>query len=300
MKILSIEAIKKEDEQRRQRLANSNNFGGSSKGFLGLGSRGKWYFYNTQSKQIGKADFKRVWGNRQLKDNWRYSEQVNMILDNESNNEVAQNQSRYKLETYLDAIPTNEKEIKKLKEERNNALYKTGLSYKESFKNTKLAIARLERLNAINTNKDIELPIHYHLYQLYSKVEDLNKAGKMKGFILREYPMSKYAELLKSPNGKITNEPKEEDEVSKMYKNAYYLYKKGKFQETIDWIDSVSSKVGKSNLIPKFALLKAMAIGKTRSKEEYLKVLQFIVYNYADTIEGKKAKEIIELLKSKK
>ncbi len=296
-----IEKLKKADEERRQQLLNSQNFGSAFGGGLSFGgnkrNKGKWYFYNTQSKQFGKADFERVWGNRKLEDNWRLSDRTAIDSKTETVAEdKKKNESRYKLATYLTAIPTNKEEIIKLKEQRNDALYQLGLIYKERFKNTDLAIANLERLKTINTDKDLELPIHYHLYQIYTATNNTEKASENKEFILKTYPFSKYADIINNPNKKTTTKVAE-NEIEKKYKETYYLYKNKKYEDVIYNVNTFAKTIDKSDLIPKFALLKALAIGKTESKDQYLKALEFIAFSYANTEEGKKAQEIIKLLK---
>lgn len=294
-----IEKIKKEDEERKQQQLNNQNFGNSFGGGVSIkntANKGKWYFYNTQSKQFGEAEFQRVWGNRPLEDNWRLSDKtaINTSVV-EGNKEEDKTESRYELATYLEAIPKNPKKINDLKDERNEALYQLGLIYKEQFKNADLAVKNLERLQEINTDKDLELPINYHLYQLYIALGN-PKGEKSKEFILKNYPFSKYADIIKSPNKKVVSEEKE-DEVAKKYKEIYYLYRSGNYKEVVNQINSFSQTVDKSELIPKFALLKALAIGKYESKEAYIKALDFIAFSYANTVEGKKAQEILKLLK---
>ena len=51
-----------------------------------------------------------------------------------------------------------------------------------------------------------------------------------------------------------------------------------------------------SDLIPKFELLKAFAIGKFKDKEAYKIALEFVAVSYGNTEEGKKAKAIIAQL----
>lgn len=295
-----IEKIKKEDEERRQQLANSqffgNSFGGGSS-FKTNNNRGKWYFYNTQSKQFGKADFERVWGNRPLEDNWRLSDKT--VINNELTAEAdspKKSERKYELNTYLDAIPKDPKELEQLKEDRNDALYQLGLIYKEQFKNTNVAIQNLERLQVVNTNKELVLPINYHLYELYSEKKLTSKANSTKNFILQKYPYSKFADIIKNPNKKPRIK-ENEDVVAKKYREFYYLYKNGNYENVVNQINSYSQTVDNSDLIPKFALLRALAIGKYQGKEEYKKALLFVAFSYANTEEGKKAQEIINQLK---
>ncbi|PHO01196.1 hypothetical protein CSC82_24905 [Rhodobacteraceae bacterium 4F10] len=67
-----IEKIKKEDEEKRQQILNSQNFGSGFGGGASINNnanKGKWYFYNTQALGFGRAEFQKIWGTRPLEDN---------------------------------------------------------------------------------------------------------------------------------------------------------------------------------------------------------------------------------------
>lgn len=294
-----IEKIKKEDEEKRQQILNAQNFGSSFGGGASINNtanKGKWYFYNTQALGFGRAEFQKVWGTRPLEDNWRLSDKSISVADDVSDNDKETKiNKRYELSTYLDAIPTDKKVINDLVQERNDALYQLGLIYKEQFTNATLAIKNLERLRKVSTDDKLELPISYHLYQIYKKEGDVAKANEYKTIILQKYPETSFAQIILNPDKKLVEE-KKEDEVLNKYKEIYYLYKENKFEETVKEIDNFLTTIKKSNLIPKFALLKALAIGKYQDKETYKKALEFVAVSYATTQEGKKAKEIIEQL----
>ncbi|WP_456129259.1 type IX secretion system periplasmic lipoprotein PorW/SprE [Tenacibaculum tangerinum] len=294
-----IEKLKKEDEEKKQQLLNAQNFGSGFGGGSSMNNRnnkGKWYFYNTQALGFGRAEFQKIWGNRPLEDNWRLSDKSIIADTKETEDEDATKiNKKYELSTYVDAIPTDEKEITALVLERNDALYQLGLIYKEQFTNTALAIKKLERLKKLKKDDELELPISYHLYQLYKKEGNTAKANENKNVILQKYPETNFAQIILNPNQKL-EENKKEDEVLKKYKEVYYLYKQNKFEEAVNEIDNFSLSMKNSKLIPKFALLKALAIGKYQDKENYKKALQYVAVSYATTEEGKKAEEIIKQL----
>ncbi|TDQ28563.1 type IX secretion system periplasmic lipoprotein PorW/SprE [Tenacibaculum caenipelagi] len=296
-----IEKIKKEDEEKRQQLLNAQNFGSSFGGGASINNssnKGKWYFYNTQALGFGRAEFQKIWGTRPLEDNWRLSDKSINVIDDIATNEETKVNKRYELSTYLDVIPTDEKVIADLVLERNDALYQLGLIYKEQFKNSSLAIKNLERLNEVRTNNQLELPISYHLYQIYKEENNLAKADEYKNIILQKYPETRFAQIIKNPDTKLVEE-KKEDEILNKYKEIYYTYKENKFEEAVTEVDNFLPTLKNSNLIPKFALLKALAIGKYQNKETYKQALEFVAVSYATTEEGKKAKEIIEQLNKK-
>lgn len=296
-----IEKIKKQDADQQQKLLNAQNFGSSFGGGTSFGNtsnKGKWYFYNSQALGFGVANFQKTWGTRPLEDNWRISDKTISTTNNATVDDVDKVNPRYELETYIDAIPQNKKIIEILKIERNEALYQLGLIYKEQFKNNDLAIENLERLLKITPDKKLELPISYHLYQIYKEKADVTQADKYKNIILQNYPTSSFAKIIVNPTKKLVAKIKDDKNLD-AYKEVYYTYKHKKYKQAVNEIDSLMVGMKDSDLIPKFALLKALSIGKIHDKETYKKELQQIVNQFENTIEGKRAQEIIEQLNKK-
>lgn len=295
-----IEELKELDEKKRQKLANAKNFGSQfGGGGASFGNnKGKWYFYNSQSKGFGKVSFTKTWGDRPLEDNWRWSDKTTSVEENEEEeeNKTKKLNSKYEVKTYLNAIPKDKETISQLKKERNDALYQLGLIYKEQFKNSDLAIENFERLLAINQKEELKLPINYHLYQLYQTIGKNDKSEEKKELILTKYADSQFAQIIREPNKKL-NEDSEISEIHKKYKNIYNMYKFNMNKEAVNQIDNLKSEINDSELIAKFALLRALCIGKYKSKEEYKKELEFVALKYANQIEGQKANQIIKILK---
>ena len=294
-----IEKLKKADEEAAQLRLNQLAFGTSDVG-LQSGNKGKWYFYNNQSLSFGKTEFQKTWGNRRLEDDWRWAEKATIGGSKEKDSaKVKKVNLKYDLDTYLSAIPVEKETIDSLKIDRNQALYELGLIYKEQFKNLNLAILRLERLATLQPQKQLILPINWHLYQIYTNLNNVEKSEKHKNVILTKYSETKFAQVILNPNKKGEEKEVAISEVEKVYKEMYYLYKDFKFDELIAKIDEFVATVPNSNLVPKFELLKAYAIGKYQDAEAYKIALEFVAVSYGSTEEGKKAKEIVEQLSKK-
>lgn len=296
-----IKKIKTKEEKSRQRLLNTQNFGSQFGGGSSFGvsnTQGKWYFYNTQSIGFGKVAFQKAWGTRKLEDNWRWSDKNEITQESEIEDELTteKTDSRYLVDTYLNKIPTDGASLERLKIERNDALYQLGLIYKEQFKNPGLAVAKFEYLLTVNKKTELRLPITYHLFQLYKELGNQTKMSEKKAVVLNEYSDSKFAMIINSPNDKIT-QTKKVDEVAKKYRLVYSLYKFNQFQDVVDQVDKLNEVEKNSELIAKFALIRALAIGKYKSKEEYKKELEFVALQYANRIEGEKAAELMKRLK---
>jgi len=284
-------AAKEKAQQQLNALSFGSSFGGGSS--KQASNKGKWYFYNTQLLNYGKAEFLKIWGNRRLEDNWRISEKPQLAITKDSVKSVEVKLATYELSTYLNTFPKTTATIDSLTLDRNDALYQTGLIYKEQFKNSTLAIDRFERLLTLNPEKNSVLAIHYHLYQLFNALKN-KKANLYKQVIIEQYPASKYAQIIQNPTIKFTKESI--GELEAIYKEMYYLYKEHKYISVVEQITELSLIIQQSKLIAKFELLKVLAIGKYQPKEAYKKALEFVFLNYGNTEEGKRAREIARQL----
>lgn len=289
-----VEKLKKADEELAQLLANRANFSNTTGSLQSSNKKQTWYFYNNLALSNGKSEFKRFWGDRILEDNWRWSSKLNNSK-NTADNLITNDIGRYDIDAYVASIPTSQVVIDSLKNQKNDALYNLGLIYKEQFKNAHLAIDRLERLENSNPKEELLLPINWHLYQLYKNTNQ-EKATVYKNFILKNYPESVFAQSIQNPE-EIIETTVDENELAKTYKELYYLYKEEKFEEVITKIDAILPTLNENELKPKFYLLKAFAIGKSQSKENYKQALNYVAINFGNTEEATKAQEILSKLK---
>ncbi len=292
-----IEKIKKADEAAAQLKLNQMAFGNNETS-LASANQGKWYFYNTQSTSFGATEFRKIWGARKLEDDWRWAEKAKNAIQQKEITEISQKNERYDLDAYISKIPSDKIVIDSLNFNRNQALYELGLIYKEQFNNPTLAKSRLERVASLNTNEDLVLPINWHLYQLENTLQNLEKAAEYKNFIISKFPDTKFAQILLNPEAAIKDEVAE-NEVETKYKEIYYLYKESKYEEVITAIDVILPTISNADLLPKFELLKAYALGKSKDKETYKKALEYVSVNYSTTEEGKKAQTIVNQLEKK-
>lgn len=289
-----IATLKKKDAEAAQLRLNQIAFAGNTNSLQSI-NKGKWYFYNIKSLGFGKTEFQKIWGKRQLADDWRWSFQAKLSKTTKDSAIVAQKNERYNLKSYLASIPTSVKKIDTLIQDRNKGLFELGLIYKTQFNNKKLAIDRLESVLKFASSKELILPANWHLYEIYKELNNKEKAAIYKNVILTEYPTTVFAQIIKNPEKKITD-AKEETATEKLYKDIYYLYKKENYSEVIDRVINILPFVKNSKLVPKLQLIKAYAIGKSDTKENYKKSLEFVAVNYPTTAQGKQALIILKKL----
>lgn len=292
-----VAKIKLEDEKLAQQQLNTISFGNEfGSGLQQTDNKGKWYFYNTQSLGFGKAAFERVWGNRPLEDNWRWSDKTTIAAGNDKTDTTSVKSQRYDVESYVKRIPTTKTAIDSLHTGRNEALFELGLIYKEQFENKNRSADYLERLLVSKPDSTLVLPANYHLYRLYEENNN-SKANKYKNFILENYAETRFAQIIEFPEKELKEEKRVVSETEKLYKQFYYLYKEDKYEDVVCLIDMTLPTLKNSNFIPKFELLKAYAIGKYQDKKAYKTALEYIAVQYPTQEEGKMAKEILTRLK---
>ena len=275
-------------------LANSND----TSSFMDFNAGKSFYFANQSTIAKGENNFKQIWGNRALTDNWRTSAKMNSIED--LKNEAlgvssAPNPRRFEPDFYIEKIPTKSEEILALKKDRDTASLGLGRMYENYFQNTALATKTL--YNLVDSKPDEETDLQA-LYQIFSMNYEKNPADaeRAKQLILERYPYTSYAEFVKNP--KKEQLTTSDAEVQKLYEEAFKLYSEEKFEDSKKLIDIALQKYPKDLLVPKFTLLQAFNTGKTAGKEIMILQLEQLMLNYGKTPEGIKAAEMLKNLKS--
>lgn len=260
-----------------------------------------FYFYNPVAVEFGKKDFQKRWGNRMLKDNWRWSsDKVNNNNTNDDDqkdvdkNKVSDSISsdlkpEYTVEFYLNKIPTDRKLIDSLAKDRNFAYYQLGLIYKEKYKEYELAASRLEQLLKNTPEERLVLPAMYNLYKIYQQISPI-KAADMKQQILSQYPDSRYAQILNNPEVEITDN----DNPEIVFNTLYKKFENNQLREVIEEVDEAIFKFAGEESLPKFEMLKAKILGRLKGVEDYKVALNFVALTYPNTQEGKQAEKMIQ------
>ncbi len=287
----SIAQVKAEEEIANNEFYKKNNNSTERKG----GPKGgKFYFYNPTTVAYGRQEFKKIWGNRKLEDNWRLSNKNSRLItttDEEEGDEKAISEDDlYKPETYLALIPKDQKVLDSLARDRNFAYYQLGLIYKEKFKELNLAIDRLEKLLTLNPEERLILPAKYNLYKIYQELGNTQKAEYYKNDIVTNNPDSRYAEILTNPDAELAT-----DESSPEYKYnlLYQEFENNNYQYVIDKCEEFTTIYFGNPIVPKFELLKATALARQDGFDTYKKALNYVALNYPNSKEGKQAQEII-------
>jgi tetratricopeptide (TPR) repeat protein len=293
-----IAAIQKENQER----ANSGGIGMPGGLKNSDNTSGKWYFYVPQTVGFGKANFLKIWGNRDLKDNWRLSEnesitkKSNTHSDNKTNlsgKKSIDNTKKYDIDNYLRLIPKDEEVINKMREENSDALYQLGLIYKEKFKDFDLASLRFERFLSEKPIEKFILPAKYHLYKIYSETKS-PKLTKIKNEIISEYPDSRFSRIINNPEEESKKGEKKKSELH--YEKVYCDYEFEKYNSVIEQCNTAIKQYPNDPIQGKFDLLKSYAIYKTEGKKPFMTNLEYVTVNYPKTEEAEHAQDMLDFL----
>jgi hypothetical protein len=249
-----------------------------------------FYFYNANTLQFGKIEFKKKWGERELKNNWRLIEGI-VNKTNTADIKITEEKDadpRYTLEFYLKKLPKKQTEIDDLSKDRNFAYYQLGVIYKEKFKEYYLAKDKLETLLTKNPEERLVLPSLYNLYRIY-EIIDANKALAMKNEIINRYPTSRYAQILSGANG--LDAAAFSPDIA--YNKLFQTYSSGDYRTVLKDLEQAVNQFSGEEIISKIELLKANTIGKVKGLTEFKKALNYVALTYPNTDEGKKAEKFI-------
>lgn len=254
-----------------------------------------FYFYNTSTIAYGRNEFKKIWGERELQDNWRWGSALKSSKGNQALElaKVEEDSELFDPNYYIAQIPSEQVKIDSIAAERNLAYYQLGLIYKEKFKEYDLSKDKFQTVLNMEPDEKLILPSKYNLYKIYELQGYTNQAENIKKDIIDNYPDSRYAAILLNPESALAQDDSSPENV---YNRLYKSLENQEYQQVIDESNKYISVFEGEKIVPKFELLKANAMGRLYGFEEYSKAIGYIAYNYANTPEGAQAKTITDEL----
>jgi len=292
----------KEDEERKKReeeerlLAQQKRLNNST---ANTGSGSKWYFYNQKAKSRGFNEFRSLWGQRVLEDDWRRSnkESFTETEDDSDTTDVVEDEGltaddlRKNLPLTPEAMDSSTNLIM-------NSLYNLGIIYKEQLKEIDESAHYFQKVLDRNIEHEKVLPATYQLYLIYKKKGNDSKANQYKQLILQNYPNSDIARLIKDPEY-AKNKDKEEKKELKEYENLLKKYRRRMYMDVISESTQIIKNQPNNKFINKYYLLKAFAISKSNfgGVDMVRQTLQELYDLSPTSEEGKQAKIYLDKLK---
>lgn len=287
-----------EASQKKEKDKITAGFAAFSKSKGGKENKGKFYFYNITSLGYGQNEFKNRWGNRELADDWRWSNKAVSNISEATGAPIAggteievlpTEDEKFSLDYYMDRIPTEITVIDSLKTERNFANYQLGLIYKEKFKENLLAVDKLEKVLVSNPEERLVLPSKYNLYKIYEE-EGSPLMASMKADIIANHEDSRYAEILLNPQAVLADNS---DSPEKRYEDLFKKFNNQEFLNVITGAEANINRYTGDPIVPKFEMLKANAIGRLQGFNDFKEALNYVALTYPNNPEGKKAEQMV-------
>jgi TolA-binding protein len=290
----NLEAEKR--KQAEEAKAQAQNSGGSGAG----DDNTKWYFYNPQAKQLGFAEFKKIWGTRKPEDDWRRSDRSSVSEESIAGNpedtlDAKTKKDEKRIEDLLEAIPNSPDEISACREKIQYALYHAGVLYKDRFEQKDLAINSFKELVKRYDIGEYVLPANYQLYLLTNAPEQ----DQYKNFILENYPESEYAKLIKNPNLLKEGEARRATD-EKEYLEAVRLYRERKYVESLQLCIQKIASEPENYYRAKYYYLRSLNYGELRQMDQLEISLSETAKNFPTDEVGKQSQAILDKLRNQK
>ena len=317
-KIIADVKAEEEEAARLAKEAETKGFEESTRPSMSMPTAGgakDWYFYNQQLKTQGAQQFKQKWGKRVLEDNWRRANKVstapamneelgmgNEELDEDGNPIVTDEKkeddgvpAHHKPEYYLSQIPKDSAAIAASNVAIADALYAMAGIYDEKLNDWPMSLETYQEFQRRFTKEARELEGYYSSYRVCGKLDDKEGQEAYRQKIVAEYPESKYAAVLSQPD--YMERTKEMLAMQdSLYADTYEAYSNGEFKRVFANYDNMATNYSMSSLMPKFAFLNALSIGKTQSEEPFFQALTELVEKYPQSDVTPMSKDILALM----
>ncbi len=298
----ALKQIKEEQQKRKEQEAAkmlalqeqaNTNAGGSN--------ANKFVFNNPKLREAGFNEFKKTWGVRENEDDWRRSEKVVNVLNskNGTDKDSSVNASNKLKEdtltiaSLLKNIPLTDEAMKASKERLMDALFTSGVLYKEILNEEELAAVQFKKVLA---QKNIGLTDLSSAFQLYKINEATGEKDRYKDHIIDYYPNSDAAKYFKDPDfylkQKENAKQAEKQYVALVdrYNGQDYRYVANESQKVIDNDKTNAYRA-------EYMLLNVLAVGQTtENKKELVPKLKAIIAEKPGTPQAVRAKEMLDVL----
>ena len=318
------ELKKKEDEKNGKKdeganaLDKAQNLAGAP--LSGPSANFQWYFYNPQVVAQGISAFKQQWGERELKDYWRFSNGVASFMASDSiatdsimgdglqadstlmangdsllTNAVAEAElpstDPTTREFYLQQIPQSDEDKEKSHAALRDALFESGIVFKEKVNDKKMTIKNLEKIVEEYPGYERMADTYFNLFVACSRWDEPEKAEHYRNLLILNYPDSTMTRMIQQPDFFESAEARRHKEDS-MYVKAYQHYVMQEYGLVEQENSLAAGKYPKGKHRARFMFIDAMSKLYSDRQDEALKALGEIVGYFPSDSISVMAKEI--------
>ena len=242
----------------------------AGRSMMGSSDNAPWYFYSPMAVQQGKQTFERIWGKRENVDDWQRINKTVVgesaggessgeidweSLTDEQRDSIAREEERqemlaakmdsavnnpHKREYYLAQIPFTDEQKAESNKIIMDGLLKSAIIFKDKLNNLSLSEKAFRRLEEQYPDFEPKDEAYYHLFLLYSRKDDHDRAKTYVDKLKAECPESKWTVTVTDPYFYENARYGKHIEDS-LYGATYEAFKADRFKEVYDNV-SVSEK----------------------------------------------------------
>ena len=269
----------------------------------------QWYFYNSKLVAQGVRTFKQQWGDRELKDYWRFSHEISslmadnailedsispdtdmldsdsilqadsVMLDPEPLPEDTLSTDPTTREYYLQQIPVTDEQKENAHKALCEALFESGVRFKDVVGDKELAIKYLERVADDYPQYEKIADTYFNLFIAGSRWEEPEIAERYKLLLMQHFPDSAMTKLIQQPDY-FDNAATRRHKEDSLYVKAYSHYMAGEYAMVEEENSLAAQKYPKGNHRARFMFIDAMSKLYGGKQDEALKALGEIVAYY--------------------
>lgn len=288
-------AKRQAEEEAKQAAALTPTGGGN------LASKGSFWSQNEKLRDNGFNKFKEVWGTRPNEDNWRRADKSAVFTEeNTDGNSNEESDPLLTIDHYKKdlpcGIPTKEKQAE---EDIINGYYNAATIYKQKLNDPEGAKKTFQKLEAYLPHK-LSVESLYQVYLIDKEAGNTTSLNKYKDWILKDYPNTEYAKLIKNPNyAEELNSATQVEDIE--YQKIYNKFISQDYANTIKDIDKRLA-IEDNPLMCKYLYMKAMAIGYSNPNQEDLKevekALEDVIANCDDEVIVSQSQATLDILRN--
>ena len=297
----TLKQIKREAQKRKEMeaakllaLQEQNNTSSSSSN--------KSVFTNPKLREEGYNDFRKAWGSRENEDHWRRSEKI--VFSNGELTDSSAVDSILVEEIGVDSltvdhlrknIPLSDSAFALSQTNLFEALYQSGVLYKEILNELELAQEQFDRVLDINQRNLTDLSCAFQLYKLNESTE---KKEVYANHILTHYPSSDAAKYLDDPDFYVKQKESQQAD-QKSYVELVDMYYSGKYKEVIDSTNRIIEEDLSNAYRADYLLLNVFANGQlTENKEELVPLINRVIDEKPGTPQAEIAQDLLDILEN--
>ena len=308
------EELRKKEEKKLEREANGGNALEDMSMDLTIpdnNEKAQWYFYNKQLVSQGIRAFKQKWGERTLKDYWRFSHEISSLMSNDtiptdSTDIYSEDGEEYLTESdsitveedvieeieaiatdpttreyYIQQIPDTEEKRAEAETALRNALFEAGVRFKDNVGDKGLAFSYLERI--VNECSEFErmAETYYQLFIAGARWNEPEKAEYYKNLLIAGYPDSSFTKAIQEPDF-FDNATMRTHKEDSMYVKAYSHYMAKEFDKVESENSIAETKYPQGKHRARFMFIDAMAKLYGGKQEEAIEALEKLVSTYSN------------------